>query len=75
MDSNIEYALMAGRAYQDTRKASNLFPVPPEWVELEHKTKDSGFEAIYFKKGNDIVISFAGTYDKDSGDIDADIGL
>lgn len=35
MDNNIEYALMAGRAYQDTRRNSNLFPIPPEWVELE----------------------------------------
>ncbi|MDN6870642.1 calcium-binding protein [Aeromonas caviae] len=75
MDSNIEYALMAGRAYQSTRGNDNLFPIPPEWVELKHKTNSSGFEAVYFKKGNDIVISFAGTYDKDSGDIDADIGL
>ena len=26
MDSNIEYALMAGRAYQSTRGNDNLFP-------------------------------------------------
>lgn len=26
MDSNIEYALMAGRAYQSTRGNNNLFP-------------------------------------------------
>lgn len=32
MDSNIEYALMAGRAYQDTRRNSNLFPILPGGV-------------------------------------------
>ncbi|MNG02361.1 hypothetical protein D3C85_1256780 [compost metagenome] len=35
MDNNIEYALVAGRADQNTRKSANLFPIPPEWVELE----------------------------------------
>lgn len=35
MDSNIEYALMAGRAYQDTRSNSNLFPILPGWFVLE----------------------------------------
>jgi len=33
--NNIEYALVAGRADQNTRKSANLFPIPPEWVELE----------------------------------------
>jgi hypothetical protein len=36
----------------------------------------SGFEAIAFQKGTEIVISYAGTYDKDvKGDIVADAGL
>jgi len=72
----IDCALMSGRAYQSTRESINQFPVPDGWVEKLHKEDDSGFEAISFQRGDEIVISFAGTYDKDlDGDISADIGL
>ena len=86
MTTNIEYALMAGRAYQSTRsKDINWFPIPDGWVEFFHVPKNpdypmfteaSGFEAISFQRGNEIVISYAGTYDKDlTGDWAANIGL
>ena len=63
MPSNAEYALMAGRAYQSTRAGINRFPVPEGWNEPLDKRKllPSGFEAGYFVRGNEIVISFAGT--------------
>ena len=63
MPSNAEYALMAGRAYQSTRDEINRFPVPEGWNEPIDKRKvlPSGFEAGYFIRGNEIVISFAGT--------------
>ena len=61
----IDCALMAGRAYQDTRNSTTWLPVPQGWSELEHLVKDSGFEAGYFKRSTgtntEIVISFAGT--------------
>lgn len=74
----IDLALMAGRAYQSTRKDINWFPVPDGWLEPLDKRQvlPSGFEAGYFQRGNEIVISYAGTYDKDYfGDILTDINL
>jgi hypothetical protein len=63
MATAVEYALMAGASYISTRPDVNKFPVPDGWVEAvdERKTKPSGFEATYFTKANEIVISFAGT--------------
>lgn len=77
----VDCALMAGASYISTRKPLNRFPVPSVngWSELEVErvVKNSGFEATTFVKGNNqLVISFAGTYDKDvTGDIAADIAL
>lgn len=63
MATEIEYALMAGRVYQSTRATINWLPDLQSlgWAELFHQQQPSGFEAISFKKGSDIVISFAGT--------------
>ena len=73
MTTDIEYALMAGRAYQITRDQINQFPTPQGWLELAHVPKNpdypmftetSGFEAVSFQNianPNEIVISFAGT--------------
>jgi len=68
----IDCALMAGRAYQTTRGKINWFPVPVTdgWTEFFHVPNSdypisSGFEAVYFQRGNEIVISFAGTYKYD----------
>ena len=62
----IDLALMAGYAYQTTRKTVNQFPAPPGWTVFYHATdatfgSTSGFEAVSFKRGSEIVISFAGT--------------
>ncbi len=60
----IDNALMAGRAYFDTRASTNRFPVPQGWAEFKHRALDSGFEAMSFQREsnpNEIVISFAGT--------------
>ena len=87
MATTIEYALMAGRAYQTTRDPGiNWFPIPKGWLELAHVpnnpglpqfTGADGFEAIAFKKGTDIVISYAGTNPNSLLDPDnaANIGL
>src|SRR3989344_8154400 len=63
MTTTIEYALMAGASYISTRADINQFPVPDGWLERVDKRQvlPSGFEATYFTKGNEIVISFAGT--------------
>ena len=63
MITDVEYSLMAGRAYESTRDEANWFPVPDGWQEaVDHrKALDSGFEATYFQRGKEIVISFAGT--------------
>ena len=70
MITTIEYALMAGRAYQTNRNPINQFSVAQGWTEFAHVpnnpsypefTGASGFEAVSFVKGSEIVISFAGT--------------
>lgn len=63
MATDIEYALMAGRVYQSTRGMINWLPDLQSlgWTEFFPKQESSGFEAISFQKGNEIVISFAGT--------------
>lgn len=76
MTTPIEYALMAGAAYIDTRDPKNRLPSPQGWVQSNHKSESSGFEAITFQNGNQIVISYTGTYVKDrSGDIATDLAL
>ncbi|KXB29240.1 hypothetical protein AT959_18835, partial [Dechloromonas denitrificans] len=73
MATTIDYAVLAGRAYQTTRAPLNWFPLPDEWLEYFHVPNNpdfpqfkaaTGFEAISFQnKANprEIVISFAGT--------------
>ena len=85
MTTEIEYALMAGASYISTRDPINQFPIPQGWTDYFHVpnnpdypmfTADSGFEAISFTRGTDIVISFAGTYMPDlTGDWVADAAL
>ena len=84
MITEIEYALMAGHAYRTTRDEINWFPIPQGWAPF-FPVPDSttlnfpttgGFEAVSFKRNDEIVISYAGTYDKDYlGDWIADAGL
>ncbi|MFO0701088.1 MAG: hypothetical protein U0236_17840 [Nitrospira sp.] len=76
MAFTVEYALMAGRAYQTTRDDDqiNWFPIPQGWSELAHVPNNpafpqfsgaDGFEAVAFQKGSEIVISYAGTNPND----------
>lgn len=79
MITEIEYALMAGASYFSTRADVNHFPVPAGWTESiddRRRISSSGYEATYFTKGSEIVISFAGTDPADlSGDIATDLAL
>jgi len=63
MATEVEYALMAGRVYQSTRGKINWLPDLQSWgwTEQQLQQQPSGFEAVSFQKGNEIVISFAGT--------------
>lgn len=66
MTTQIEYALIAGASYLSTRNPENQFPIPMGWEKIVNpdsyfRDPISGFEAIAFKKGNEIVISYAGT--------------
>jgi predicted lipase len=64
---------MSGVAYRSTRKPENRFPLPTEsgWNEIEelYRSLPSGFEAVSFQRDDEIVISFAGTYPEQEGDI------
>lgn len=79
----IDCALMAGLAYQSTRDKINWFPTLDGWQQFSHVPNstyptDSGFEAVAFQNAatGAIVISYAGTYDKDLlGDVAADSAL
>jgi Ca2+-binding RTX toxin-like protein len=81
MVTELEYALMAGRAYQSTRPEANLFPALSgygwsEPLDKRQSDQETGFESGYFQRGNEIVISYAGTDPSDlSGDMAANIGL
>ena len=69
MATTNEYALLAGASYIDTRSEINRFPVPKDWGVASRIPQDAstGFEASAYKNSltNEIVISYAGTYDKD----------
>jgi len=84
MITNLEYALMAGRAYQTNRGDFNWFSVPTGWNEFFHVPNNpaftpssSGFEATSFinDAGTEIVISYAGTDALFSVDNFANFGL
>ena len=86
MATTLDYALMAGSAYRTSRTLENLFPAPQGWA-LFFPVPDpstaaifpasSGFEAVAFQSGTEIVISYAGTYSKSGADTQAglDLGL
>ena len=79
MANTLELALLAGASYFSTRSDINRFPTPPTWNELiafRDKDDSTGFEARAFQYGTEIIISYAGTYDKDYfGDYLANAGL
>ncbi|MDO9438532.1 Mbeg1-like protein, partial [Hydrogenophaga sp.] len=83
MTTVIDYALLAGASYYDTRADLNRFPLPENWSYVSRVLQDTstGFEASAFTKTNadgstEIVISYAGTDPSDwTGDIAADLGL
>jgi hypothetical protein len=63
MPTDVDYALLAGRAYFDTRGEINRFPIPKDWTLISRVPESSsGFEASAFKNPvtNEIVISFSG---------------
>lgn len=41
MTTIIDYALMAGASYVDTRNSINQFPIPPNWTNFNHQSGDS----------------------------------
>ena len=64
----IDYALMAGLAYQSNRDKINWFPAPSGWQEFSHVPNSSypttqSFEASAFQNlsTGEIVIAYAGT--------------
>jgi len=65
MATIIEYALLTGDSYYDTRADINRFPVPQNWSVISRVPQDgsTGFEASTYKNllTNEIVISYAGT--------------
>lgn len=66
MTNTIDYALMAGASYRSNRPQINRLPIPTEysWGEIAgsygNLSDTSGFEAVSFVKGSEIVITFAG---------------
>ena len=66
MATALEYALMAGSAYISNRPEVNRIPVPSGWTKKTNpdsyfKNPETGFEAISYTNGTEVVISFAGT--------------
>ncbi len=66
MATTLDYALMAGSAYQRNRHEQNWIPAPTGWDELGNGIgyeydPSSGYEAVAYRNGSEIVIAFAGT--------------
>lgn len=66
MSNAINLALMAGASYLSNRAEINRLPIPDGWSKISApdsyvRNPESGFEVISFVKGDEIVISFAGT--------------
>jgi hypothetical protein len=62
--TTLDYSILAGAAYYSTRAAINRFPIHQDWSELiDDRTlnEQSGFEALAFQSGNQIVLSYSGT--------------
>jgi len=60
----IDCALMAGGAYIENRADINQFPTPTGWTEVSNShfyDSRTGFEAVSFQRGSEIVISYTGT--------------
>jgi hypothetical protein len=84
MATTIEYALLAGASYRDTRADLNRFPIPANWnvVSIVPQDNATGFEASAYRNSltNGIIISYAGTNPNDGilppgPDNTANIGL
>jgi hypothetical protein len=79
MATTLEYALLAGASYFDTRSITNRLPLPSSWEMASRVPEDgaTGFEASTYinSSTNEIVISYAGTYPGTIVDIAADAAL
>ena len=62
MATALEYAELLNRVYRPT--GEDRTPVPEGWTELRWLSDPaySGFSACVYEKGNEIVISYAGTH-------------
>ncbi|MFA5242120.1 MAG: hypothetical protein WC029_15095 [Sulfuricella sp.] len=78
MTTTIEYALLSANVYGNkseitapddpVRTTQNTLPVPDGWDVLDQQFRSGGFMATAYQRGNEIVISYAGTTDEDSLD-------
>src|SRR4051812_3461218 len=69
----LEIALLAGNSYRSSRpNPDNQIPIPAGWEVLDTGTTANGFEAVAYRKGGQIVVSYAGTYFSDPNDLRAD---
>jgi hypothetical protein len=59
MTTTLDYALMAGASYRDTRTIINKFPIPSGWSMVSRNPQDNltGFEAAAFGNGADLTSS------------------
>lgn len=76
MASNLEYAQLATHVY--ARSDENRTPLTDGWAQISRQEDDTwGFSAGAYQKGNEIVISFAGTNEAVdwASNIPAGIGL
>lgn len=62
MAETSELAILAASAYFSQRSAENRIEAPDTWSLLDRTPNDAtGFEAVAYRKGTEIVIAFAGT--------------
>ncbi|MFH1496018.1 MAG: Mbeg1-like protein [Pseudomonadota bacterium] len=63
MVETLDYALISVNAYYEKRGTINQVDVSPDWslVERQPNEPSSGYEAVAWKRGNEIVIAYTGT--------------
>lgn len=62
MATTPDLAVLAASAYYTQRSDENRIYAPSTWTLLDRTSNDStGFEAVAYRKGNEVVIAFAGT--------------
>ena len=62
MITDFEYAVIAASAYRTARHEDNRLAPSSKWLEIRYvPPQPSGFEAVAYRRGDEVVIAFTGS--------------